>query len=273
MPVTEAAPAFNKSTRLHPVRYRISLLLILPLVSLVGLWAFAATLSLGSALNEIALTRVVDRITKPAGSAGVLLQQERAAAAAVLAQNTDQARQRLTSAEATTDAAISLFHTQAIPAAKKELDRTAQRLMDDLDQRYRTIGELRTKVHAGTITPADAIKEYDGLSDSTSRTFGSVVKADNAEVFHTSAALVNTYRSSDFTLREDALLTVAASRGGRMTVAEHTAFIEAAGNRRQSTEIALTSLSSAVHQRLQPLLQSPQYARYQTLENSEEIPT
>ncbi|WP_192810116.1 sensor histidine kinase [Actinomadura rudentiformis] len=198
----------------------------------------------------------------------MLLQQERAAAAAVAGSRAGRTVQQLRTAEAATDAALAVFRAKSLPAAEDLLGRPARQLLGDLDRQYRSVDALRAKVHARTVSPVDAIRQYDSLCDSTTRIFGSLVQADDAEIFQTTTALVNAWRARDYALREDALLTASESQGGRMSAAEYAAFVQAVGNRRQVTEIAATSLSDDVDKRIQPLLETPQYARYQVLENS-----
>jgi len=61
----EAAPAAPKPLRTRSVRRRIAILLIIPLVSLIGLWAFAASVTLGAALNKYEVSTTYNKIGLP----------------------------------------------------------------------------------------------------------------------------------------------------------------------------------------------------------------
>ncbi|WP_160573620.1 sensor histidine kinase [Actinomadura physcomitrii] len=235
----------------------------------MGLWAFAASLSLGTALDKLAFTEGANDVARPIVLAGVSIQQERTAAAIVLGSSGKRGVQQLTAAEAATDGAINTFRSKSLPAAKNALPKTAQRLLSDLERQLQGIRELRSAIRSGSITPVDALSRYNSLFDSTNKVLISNIAAINdAGVYRTTIAVVNTNWSRDYMLREDALLSAMPLRNGRMPAAEYAAFAQAAGNRKLATDVTLASPSAEVGRALRPLVRSPQYARYQQLEDN-----
>lgn len=150
---SEEASISRKRVRRRSIRHRITVLLILPLTSLAVVWAFAASLSLGEALDELEFTRIVDDVTQPIGLVGVALQQERAAATVVLRSNDHRGIQQLKTVEADTDAALSVFRATSLPSAEETLDNETHQLLRDLDRRYSGLKELRLEVQTAEITP------------------------------------------------------------------------------------------------------------------------
>ncbi|WP_198653508.1 sensor histidine kinase [Actinocorallia populi] len=267
MSASQRAPVSRKRARQRSIRYRITLLLILPLASLLVLWAFAASLSLGEALKKIEFARMVDEVALPVGSVGVALQQERAAAAVVLGSNGRRGAQQLKTAEAVTDAALKAFREKALPSAWDMLEGETSRSLRELDQRYDGIAGLRTEVKAAGILPAEAIGRYDELFDDTTKALGGIAAAGDAGVYQTTIAMIDLNRAGDQLLREDALLSLLEIRKRPMTADEHRRFTRAATLREEAADAALTSPSIEVREVFEDVVRTPEYSRYQELEH------
>lgn len=79
MTVAETEPTGpRRRPRRRSIRRRIVALLVIPLVSLIALWAYAATDAVNAALNRRAIADVYDRINTPAAAMMAHLQRERA---------------------------------------------------------------------------------------------------------------------------------------------------------------------------------------------------
>ncbi|WP_344588122.1 nitrate- and nitrite sensing domain-containing protein [Actinomadura vinacea] len=258
----------RKRVRLRPVGRRIGLLLVVPLLALVGLWSFAAAISLGAALDRIEFTRTVDDVARPIGLVGNALQLERTAAATVLGTRGAQGAQQLQTGQKGTDAALAGFRATSLPAAQDVADGRTLGFLRDLDREYRKIASLREQVAAGTIAPLAAIAQYNALFDSTNRAMSNLATSDDIGAYQTTQALVNTNWARDFMMRQDALLSAAQTGDGRLPVAVHTAFTEATANRKQLTDVAFNGPSAAVRDAFQRLSRSPQFTRYQQMEQA-----
>jgi signal transduction histidine kinase len=268
VPKNEDEGGSRKRVRLRPVGRRIGLLLVVPLLSLVGLWTFAAAISLGAALDRIEFTRTVDDVARPIGLVGNALQVERTAAATVLGTRGAQGADRLRAGQRGTDGALAAFRAKSLPAAGDVADGRTLRFLRDLDREYGKLGSLRAEIASGGIAPLAAIGQYNSLFDSTNRALSNLATAADVEVHQTTQTLVDVNWAQDFMMREDALLQGTQTRGGRLPAAAHTAFVEAAANRRHLTEVSFAGPSAAVRQAFQRLSRSPQFARYQQLEQA-----
>ncbi|GAA0957106.1 sensor histidine kinase [Actinocorallia libanotica] len=266
MPASQRAPMSHKRARQHSIRYRTTLLLILPLASLLVLWAFAASLSLGEALKKIEFARMVDEVALPVGSVGVALQQERAAAAVVLGSHGRRGARQLQTAEAATDAALKAFRDNALPAAQDMLEGETGRSLRELDQRYGGIAGLRDEVRAAGIPPVEAIVRYGALFDDTTEALGGIAAAGDVGVYQTTIAMIDLNRAGDHLLREDALLSLLETRKGPMTADEHRQFTRAATLRGEAADAALSSPSTGVRGVFEGVVRTSEYSRYQELE-------
>ena len=95
------------------IRRKIVALLLIPLVSLTAIWAFAATLTGRAVFDRPDIQRVVDNVGNPTAEAVSALQQERRVALIYVANSRDsQARIAFDKQEHATDAAVAKIRTQ-----------------------------------------------------------------------------------------------------------------------------------------------------------------
>src|SRR5690348_2360144 len=97
--------ASRKAPRTRSIRRRIAYLLVIPLISLIGLWGFSASVTLGAALNKFKVATVYDNIGKPGSYLDMQLQTERTLSALVVGSQGHAGLPQLTKARAMTNAA------------------------------------------------------------------------------------------------------------------------------------------------------------------------
>jgi hypothetical protein len=95
--------SYTHSAR-RSLRLRLLVLLLVPLLSLAALWAFAAYLTAQDAFEKIEASTTYRKVAMPATALAATLQQERVVAA-VLVSTGGKARGGVTTARAATDAA------------------------------------------------------------------------------------------------------------------------------------------------------------------------
>ncbi|MVZ99896.1 HAMP domain-containing protein [Actinomadura sp. LD22] len=255
-----------KRVRRRPVGRRIGFLLLLPLASLLALWAFAAVISLKATIARSEFNGIVYGISRPIGLMGYALQAERTAAVAALASPGPQAENTLRTRQQATDAALIAFRRQALPKASDRTGDRTRELVSDLGRRYEGLPALRKRIEARSITPLEAIQQYSGLFDGTNAALSDLVKSDDTRLYQTTQTLVDTNWARDYMLREDALLTATRARGGRFSPTEYAAFVQAAANRDHLSERTFNGPSQTVRDAYRAMVRSPQYTRFQQLE-------
>ncbi|GAA2400996.1 nitrate- and nitrite sensing domain-containing protein [Actinomadura vinacea] len=266
MPKREKVQGSHHRRRTRSVRQRIALLLALPLVAVVSLWAFAAGITSSAALQRFDYSTMLERIGVPISVAAQAVQHERAAAAGALGARGGRAAQRFQEQVRKTDAALAAYRKSAFADdAQDALDQaTAQRLRG-IDRAFEDLGRLRSQVDSRTVTALECIDAYSGVSDRTIQLLGTLVNVNDTDVYQKSRALVDAFWAQDFLLREDALVA-SLPASGRMSAAEYAAFVKWAGNHAQFFALARTGLSGESSKILETLWASPQYASVRTLE-------
>jgi hypothetical protein len=107
--MTDGVRGRHQRIRTRSIRRRIALQLVVPLLSVILLYAFAVNDTLGAALNKFQTSTVYDKIVQPGGYVTTYLQLERALTAVAVSSHGQAGRHDLTAQRATTDSAIGGF--------------------------------------------------------------------------------------------------------------------------------------------------------------------
>ena len=222
----------ERAARQRSIRTTITILLVIPLLSLTALYIYAATSTVGGAMAERNSTTVNTDIGAPLERLIEQLATERAdtflwqsadgrvSSAAMLAQ-----RPR-------TDAAIAALRTGAAAALGTEpvADRpAAQALLDALGR----IGTLRAQVDARRISPLAAFQAYNALANGIYPFAGALFNPEaSIHLYQESQALLQEGESADDIGQELTLVGGALVSGDRMSAAEQRVFAQTVDNQR-----------------------------------------
>src|SRR5438874_2468550 len=100
--------ATNRHSARRSLRLRLLVLLLVPLLSLAALWAFAAYVTSRDALGKYETSTTYEKVAIPGTALASALEEERAAAAVLVATGA-QDRSGVTTARTSTDAAQTGF--------------------------------------------------------------------------------------------------------------------------------------------------------------------
>ncbi|MFV2176750.1 nitrate- and nitrite sensing domain-containing protein [Actinomadura sp. LOL_016] len=271
-------PPSRRRGRPRPVRRRLAFLLVVPLLSLTALWAFATASAVGAAVARNEYTTAVNDVGTPIGLVGEALRMERAATVTALVSGGSRDG-RLGRGRQGTDGALAVFRQKALPLARDVVDAETRRALRDLDRELGRIRELRGGVDAKSVTPLEAIDRYTALADgadgvlfrlttSLAQATGGMVSSGAVNAYQAGQGNLHVFAARDSMMREDALLTIARARGERMSTAEYAAFVRAVADRRQMADLSLDGPSGVVRGALAPMNRSPEFARYRELEDA-----
>ncbi|WP_219471594.1 nitrate- and nitrite sensing domain-containing protein, partial [Nonomuraea rhizosphaerae] len=147
------------------IRFKISTLLILPLVSLVGLWGFAVSITSGEALNILKVNNMWTGVITHADFLVYSIQQERLVSAEVVA-GTAPDPAALAAARGKVDEVKQRLVTNGWSADSRRV------LTDEMESRLRNLlaaadklPEIRRQVDSRALTPTSLITEYSGVAD------------------------------------------------------------------------------------------------------------
>ncbi|GAA1877359.1 sensor histidine kinase [Actinomadura bangladeshensis] len=257
----------GKARRRRPIRLRITALLLVPLVSLITLWAFAANITLGDAFDKYDFSTTYEKMGLPGLYLVNQLQAERSLSVVALVSGDAANKQKLGVQRARVSAVEKSFRGTALSADAQDAAQpeTKQRLAEAIEA-LDTLPRLRGKVDSGQVAPLEVINSYSTMLDQVIKVFDGLVTVNDVAILTQGRALIGIGNARAYMLREDSLVTAAMARKGRLTPAEHTAFVQWAAEGRQEFEAGLADLDDHLREPLQQLAASDQFKRYRAAE-------
>jgi signal transduction histidine kinase len=262
--------ASYKHSARRSLRLRLSVLLLVPLLSLGALWAFAAYLTTRDAVGKYQASSTFQKVAMPGAALAATLDQERLSSAVLLSTRGRQGRGEVTSIRAGTDGAQAAFRrTAASPDGRQTMNATTQQRLNEVLARLDELSGVRARIDSGAVDVVGAINDYDAIIDSIQHLFGSVVLINDPGVYQQGSAVLSVSTAHEFMMRENSLVTAAlATRGQRFTGAEYTLFARNAANSRYLFDSGLGDLKPDLRGPLDRLASSPDYTRLRGLEDS-----
>ncbi|MFC9972381.1 nitrate- and nitrite sensing domain-containing protein [Spirillospora sp. NPDC127200] len=257
--------------RTRSIRSKVVLLSLVPLSSLVALWAFAAAITLGDVLEHRRAERSIDRMSRAVQEAVFALGAERQASVTFLAARSDRPGEELGAARDRVDRALALFRRQAKAETDAAGGRGAARikLLSDALRKLGEVPNLRGRVDGRTLDPVGALTAYNAPVDAIYDFTGKQTEVDDGALFQWGSGMVHGARAMDLIMRESALVSGAAARsGGRLTPAEHRLFVELVAQQRLRWSDERSLMPPDVYERtLRPHFASFGFTAFQRLEN------
>ena len=258
----------RRPVRSWPIRLFLVIMFAVPLVSLIGLWAFAASITVPEAVsdhnynvNSVAVTSpdvAALTIGLPAEQQETylwLLSGRQAPKSALLA-----TRETITKVLPGAEAALLAGDNPPSASSKAHLNA--------LEADLRHIPSIRQSVDAGTMTPAAAFQAYSAIIDAQfqlyyAETLDRGTSMQAIGIGATDSALAMEVIRGEFTL-VDGALTVGH---GQMDAAARRLFISSATNRQFLTNQALSLLPPSLRAGYAAIVSSPAYQQFQAMES------
>ncbi|MFD8422499.1 nitrate- and nitrite sensing domain-containing protein [Streptomyces sp. NPDC059466] len=232
------------------IRRKIVALLLVPLLSLTGIWAFATVITGREANQLFHVSDVVEKIGYPTEDAVGVLQQERRQTLVYLADpRASEALTALRHSRTVTDRAVAKVRANAKSDGMAEemgagTDERLTIMLDALDG----IDSLRRSVEEGTVNRAQALDLYNRLVDPCYTLVSNLHLVDNVEMDKQGRALVNIDIARELLSREDALLG-SALVAGRVTGDEIRDISDLVAQRTLLYDVSLPLLPDAESER------------------------
>ncbi|MEV0604601.1 nitrate- and nitrite sensing domain-containing protein [Streptomyces sp. NPDC050315] len=228
------------------IRRKIVALLLVPLVSLTAMWAFATYITGTEARQLLKVAVVVDKVGYPTEDAVQALQKERRATLVYLADPriagslTELRRQTLA-----TDRAVARLRANSKGSdVREDLLGSAGSRLQAAVKGFARLDELRDGVENNTLTRREAFDQYNALVDPCYVFLGSMHFLPDAEISKQGSALVAITRGREALAREDALLS-AALVSGSMSPRELRDFSDRVAERKVLYKTSLSALPAA----------------------------
>ncbi|MFI1257674.1 nitrate- and nitrite sensing domain-containing protein [Streptomyces netropsis] len=214
------------------IRRKIVALLLVPLVSLTGLWAFATVITGSEALQLLGVADAMRKIGYPADDLVRSLQQERRQTLVHLADpRRSDAQATLRQRQRTTDRMVATFRSGAADGVRDEVDDTARARFTAIEKSLETIEDIRRKVDDNTVSRYGAFQAYNDLIEPYYAFLGSLSAVQDDDLDREGRALVGITRAREAVSREDALLA-SAFAAGSMSRQDLRAFSDHVAERR-----------------------------------------
>ncbi|SFF56148.1 Signal transduction histidine kinase [Actinacidiphila alni] len=229
------------------IRRKIVALLLIPLVSLTLIWAFAATITGREVFGRPDIQRIVDSVGYPADDTVRSLQQERRVALVYLANPRDsEARIAYDKQKSATDATVAKMRTSiSTSGARGDLNERSRDRLDSMLSTIEGVTSLRQRITNQRITRNDAYEAYNALVDPVFDLFDEYIPLSDVTKDSQRRAVIGLYRAQEEVSREDALMAAAISTG-HISKDELRSFTFAVAEQRNYYAVDLKTLTDDV---------------------------
>lgn len=251
------------------IRRKIVALLLVPLVSLTGLWVLATYVTGRQATELMSVSTTVDKVAGPLEEAVRVVQSERRQTLVFLADpRASDALPLLLSQRADTDRIVAEVRDSARQNDVREaLDAEARTRLDAILSAVDGLGSLRESVEKRTIGRAKALDFYNGLVDPAYRFLNGLHTTENGSMDKQMRALVGISRAREMLSREDALVA-SGLIAGRFTTSELRQISGLVAQRQLLYEVSLENLPATERRRVEQFWSSPDAEPLRTAEDT-----
>ncbi|MER7749027.1 nitrate- and nitrite sensing domain-containing protein [Streptomyces bacillaris] len=251
------------------IRRKIVALLLVPLVSLTGLWVLATYVTGRQAAELINVGNTVEKVAGPLEEAVRTVQAERRQTLVFLADpRASDALPLLLSQRADTDRIVAEVRESAGQSDVREaLEPESRTRLDAILTAVDGLGSLRESVEKRTIGRAKALDFYNGLVDPAYRFLNGLHTTKNGSLDKEMRALVGISRAREMLSREDALVA-SGLIAGRFTTAELRQISGLVAQRQLLYDVSLENLPAAERRRVEQFWSSPDAEPLRTAEDA-----
>jgi signal transduction histidine kinase len=257
---------FRRPVRSRPIRLFLISMVVVPLVSLVALWGFAASITVVNAVSDHYYNQGVTIITSGFAPLTAGLPQERA-----------QSYLWLSSGRATSDAqllAARKIVDKAGPAAREALAPAQDQLSDqsrtDLNAMFgdlAQLGKIRAQIDSGTMSPIDAFQAFTKIIDDQWQFYFAGIKNNGSPFADVSIGSTDMSYALEMGSREAILVGGALIDRGQMSAAARQQLASSVASRRNLMSVALALLTPDLGGPYTSVTSSPQYRAFQNMED------
>ncbi len=251
------------SSRNRSIRFKIFLLLLLPLLSLSALWGFVLNLTVGDGVALLKANALYQTVGVTSTELGLQLQAERtqssvAISSRVLTSGMGDQRVR-------TDRAVEEFRKAAAgeDSGSPELSNSLDELLRRLDK----LPSVRSGVDSGQHSRLDVLSNYNQILDSVFLVYDQMAAVPDFSIFQQAAAMQGMGNAHEMIARENALIS-GALIDYRLSEAERKAFGEYVATRRFLHARGAASLDPELGAQYRDTFASAAFGKFTDLEKA-----
>jgi signal transduction histidine kinase len=258
--------AVHSSPRTRSARLTLLGLLLIPLLSLAGLWGLTASITLGNVIRDQQSNEIVSTIQPSAIALEQSLIAERTLTIGWLdtGRRSAQTRAQLLAARRSTD--VSAAAARRALTSIRGLESTRAPL-DHLLSELAGLGGIRTAVDSGAQTPVGAFNAYTAIDTARSAFYATGTPPGDSTLTLMNQAGIAGDQAEDLTDGAVALVNGAIAAGGRMTQADQVLLAEVVGQQQLKVSETLALAPAALAAVFTNVFGSPAYQNLVTTEN------
>ncbi|WP_433249199.1 sensor histidine kinase [Streptosporangium sp. CA-135522] len=246
------------------IRFKIFLLLLLPLLSLSALWGFVLNLTVGDGAALLRANNLYQSVGITSTDLGLQLQAERAQSSVaitsrVLTSGIGEQRGR-------TDRAVEKFRAAALSDGDSqgpELRASLETLLHQLDR----LPAIRAGIDSGRSARLEVLSNYNQILDSAFLLYDQMSAVPDLSIFRQATAMQSMGNAREMLARENALIS-GALIDGRMSLEERDAFAEYASTRRFLHTRGLSALDDELGKPYRDTFDSAAFEKFTALERT-----
>ncbi len=256
----------RRRVRSRPIRFFLIGMFAVPLVSLVGLWAFLTSITVTSAVDN----HNFNSTSRAIGSKGALLSlgltQERAQTYLWLVAGRKTSENSLIAARKLVNEALPGART-SLNAGGLPLSAMAESALNAWFSQLGQLGSIRAAVDSGSLNPSAAFGAYTAVIDGEFRYYYSAIQDTGGTLAQPSIGVADAAYADEMANREAVLAEGALLGSGSMSADAEQAFTGAAASRRLLMSDVVTLLPPSMSAPYVSIENSAPYRRFQAMEN------
>jgi len=257
---------FRRPVRSRPIRLFLISMFAVPLVSLVALWGFAASITVSNAIADHEYNVSAAAIASGVRALTVELPQERAQSYLWLISGRTISNASLLATRKAVDQGIPVART-ALHAELYQLSAQSRSALNSLFNQVGQLGKIRAAIDSGAMSPAAAFGAYSAIVDELYGFFDSAIQDRGASLAGVSVGAADSGYALEMAGREAALVGGTLLDHGQMSAEVHQQFASSAANRHLLMNEALALLTPSLRAGFVSIENSPAYRQFQAMEN------
>ncbi|MDX3135990.1 nitrate- and nitrite sensing domain-containing protein [Streptomyces europaeiscabiei] len=263
---------FRMTARLRPrsVRAKIVALLMLPIVSLMALWSYAAVTTVAAIGDTERAKDVNSELLAPVAEFVTALQSERTAAMRYAARRSESGLDDLRADQQATDKAVTALRAGLNSSSSDAalIDTGLPARLNTLESDFSDLAALRADTTGPGVKDATS-KAYDDYSTVIDHAFavtGALTSEKGTDATSEARVVLELSRARDAVAREQSLLA-AATASGTLTKEQYAQFVGAVATQRELLNPAVADLKAEHRPAYDVLLDSDGYASLARVED------
>jgi signal transduction histidine kinase len=257
---------FRRPVRSRPLRLFLISMFAVPLVSLVALWGFAASITVSNAISDHEYNVSTAAINSGVKGLTIGLPQERVQSYLWLISGRKTPEASLLAVRKLVDNGIPVART-ALYAEQGLLSAGSRSDLNTLFTELGQLGRIRAAIDSGAMSPSAAFGAYSDMIDELFLYFDSSIQDRGASLAGVSVGASDSAYAFEMTSREVALVDGALLDRGQMSAGIGQQFASSAANRRLLMNESLALLTPSLRAGFVSIENSPAYQQFQAMEN------